>query len=123
MSRRSGSNRLAWSFKGGSLVIQCCRKVWGTVGWKIMTDECCTAWEALFVAWPLFDEKSGVMEPVYVFDRKGPPGFLRKLTDKELWTLQGRAGLPRGENEGDFGSWIVEGRVPKPRAFAPPQAC
>ncbi|CAK9020516.1 unnamed protein product, partial [Durusdinium trenchii] len=32
-----------------------------------------------------------------------------KLTDKELWTLQGRAGLPRGENEGDFGSWIVEG--------------
>ena len=74
------------------------------------------------VRWPLFDEKSGVMEPVYVFDRKGPPGFLRKLTDKELWTLQGRAGLPRGENEGDFGSWIVEGRVPKPRAFAPPQA-
>eukprot|EP00435_Cladocopium_sp_Y103_P002944 s2186_g1.t1 len=41
--------------------------------------------------WPKLVEGKGGVEPVYVFDRRGPPGHLRQLTDEEIWKLQGRS--------------------------------
>ena len=39
--------------------------------------------------WPLVDE-NGQLEEMRVFDRAGPPGCLRRVTQEELWKLQGR---------------------------------
>lgn len=74
------------------------------------------------VRWPVFCEETGTLETVYVFDRNGPPDFIRKLTDKEVWTLQGRSGVPRGEVDGDYGKWIVEG-AKATGAHTPRRAC
>eukprot|EP00435_Cladocopium_sp_Y103_P071083 s29_g36.t1 len=40
--------------------------------------------------WPKLKDGVEGMEPLYVFDRRGPPGHLRRLTDEEVWRLQGR---------------------------------
>eukprot|EP00435_Cladocopium_sp_Y103_P010990 s1238_g2.t2 len=40
--------------------------------------------------WPKLKEGAKEVEPVYVFDRRGPPGHLRQLTNEEIWKLQGR---------------------------------
>ena len=42
------------------------------------------------VRWPLVDASSRQIEKVKVYDRRGPPGFLRELREEEIWTLQGR---------------------------------
>ena len=39
--------------------------------------------------WPLAEE-AGKLEEMWVYDRAGPPGCLRKVTSEELWKLQGR---------------------------------
>eukprot|EP00435_Cladocopium_sp_Y103_P042118 s923_g11.t1 len=41
--------------------------------------------------WPKLREGLEVVEPQYVYDRRGPPGHLRCLTAEEVWKLQGRA--------------------------------
>lgn len=48
--------------------------------------------------WPKLKENAAGVEPVYVFDRKRPPGHLRQLTSEEIWKLQGRSvvGLNKG---------------------------
>ena len=60
--------------------------------------------------WPLFDEEKGAMEDVYVYDRKGPPGYLRKLTNQEVWILQGHVGSQAtSEEENRYRTWTMEG--------------
>ena len=41
--------------------------------------------------WPKLKENAAGVEPVYVFDRKRPPGHLCQLTSEEIWKLQGRS--------------------------------
>ena len=41
--------------------------------------------------WPKLKEGCDGILPVFLFDRRGPPGHLRKLTDEEVWVLQGRS--------------------------------
>ena len=41
--------------------------------------------------WPKLKEHAAGVEPVYVFDRKRPPGHLCQLTSEEIWKLQGRS--------------------------------
>ena len=41
--------------------------------------------------WPKIDENMGQVKDVLMFDRRGPPGHMRKLTLEEIWTLQGRS--------------------------------
>ena len=42
--------------------------------------------------WPMVEEKgSGRLESLLVFDRRGPPGHLRRLSSQEVWHLQGRS--------------------------------
>ena len=40
--------------------------------------------------WPLITQDGRGVQDVYVHDRRGPPGHVRRLEDKELWALQGR---------------------------------
>ena len=41
--------------------------------------------------WPMVEEeRDGRLESLLVFDRRGPPGHLRRLDEKEVWLLQGR---------------------------------
>lgn len=60
------------------------------------------------VRWPLFDDARGTLEDIFVYDRKGPPGHLRKLTPMEIWMLQGRDAAGPWSDKG-FEKWIVEG--------------
>ena len=41
--------------------------------------------------WPKIDEVTNRMKEILMFDRKGPPGHMRKLTVEEIWVLQGRS--------------------------------
>eukprot|EP00435_Cladocopium_sp_Y103_P058511 s1062_g20.t1 len=41
--------------------------------------------------WPKLREGSKTVEPQYMYDRRGPPGHLRRLAEEEVWKLQGRA--------------------------------
>ena len=41
--------------------------------------------------WPKLQEDRKGIEDVLVFDHRGPPGCLRKLTYEEIWVLQGRS--------------------------------
>eukprot|EP00435_Cladocopium_sp_Y103_P076123 s50_g77.t1 len=43
------------------------------------------------IRWPLMKPGTQEMEPVLVYDRRGPPNALRKLRPEELWKLQGRS--------------------------------
>ena len=40
--------------------------------------------------WPLLQAPGGPLQEAVVFDRRGPPGAVRRLTMEELWRLQGR---------------------------------
>ena len=62
--------------------------------------------------WPLLTAPGGPLQEAVVFDRRGPPGAVRKLTMEELWRLQGRTGQQlkeRREIEDDDEKWAKEG--------------
>lgn len=40
--------------------------------------------------WPKWSEETKGFNDLYVHDRRGPPGYLRKLDAEEIWLLQGR---------------------------------
>lgn len=40
--------------------------------------------------WPLLQAPGGPLQEAVVFDRRGPPGAVRRLTMEELWRLKGR---------------------------------
>eukprot|EP00435_Cladocopium_sp_Y103_P045096 s974_g12.t2 len=42
------------------------------------------------VLWPRWSEETKSFNDIYVYDRRGPPGHLRKLEIEEIWVLQGR---------------------------------
>eukprot|EP00435_Cladocopium_sp_Y103_P076192 s59_g80.t1 len=42
------------------------------------------------VLWPRWLEETKSFNDIYIYDRRGPPGHLRKLEIEEIWVLQGR---------------------------------
>jgi len=40
--------------------------------------------------WPKWSEETKSFADIYVHDRRGPPGHLRRLQKEEIWMLQGR---------------------------------
>eukprot|EP00438_Fugacium_kawagutii_P022124 Skav232871 [mRNA] locus=scaffold1881:25961:36237:+ [translate_table: standard] len=64
------------------------------------------------IRWPLMKSGTRELEEVLVYDRKSPPGSLRRLTEEELWRLQGRTKKERFEGaikEVDLRDLVVEG--------------
>ena len=62
------------------------------------------------IRWPLYDPGVESLEKLVVFDRKGPPGCLRKVTGWDVWRLQGHStgGMQeKRASQGDF--WALEG--------------
>ena len=62
------------------------------------------------VRWPLYDPGKDSLEKLMVFDRKGPPGCLRRISGWDLWRLQGHnvgGAQNMSEEQGDF--WALEG--------------
>eukprot|EP00435_Cladocopium_sp_Y103_P012460 s1027_g3.t1 len=42
------------------------------------------------ILWPKWSEERGSFMDTYIYDRRGPPGHLRRLEAEEVWILQGR---------------------------------
>ncbi len=62
------------------------------------------------VRWPLYDPGSECLEEVFVYDRKGPPGCLRRITGWDLWRLQGHdTGTTRQKDRKRGDQWALEG--------------
>ena len=62
--------------------------------------------------WPLLEAPGGPLQEVVVFDRRGPPGAVRRLTTEELWRLQGRTLQQLKEKvqaRSDEELWVKEG--------------
>ena len=73
--------------------------------------------------WPLAEE-AGRLEVMWIYDRAGPPGCLRKVSESELWKLQGRTEQEMiGGEESSFttselgheGDWCAHGGKPLSR--------
>ena len=58
--------------------------------------------------WPKIDENNGQVRDVLMFDRRGPPGHMRKLTLEEIWVLQGRS-LADLRSAGPMAKIVAEG--------------
>ena len=62
--------------------------------------------------WPLAED-AGKLEEMWVYDRTGPPGCLRKVSENEIWRLQGRTEQELREAERSYGlskaSLVFEG--------------
>lgn len=62
------------------------------------------------IRWPLYEKGQDRLEEVFVYDRKGPPGCLRRVTGWDLWRLQGhQTGGARGKHSEKGDLWALEG--------------